>query len=439
MINNTELRTAYLTKIQEARSKEKKQLKPKTLKTTGRNKILLANMQNNYFNKIKNKNLTEGKVLGEGSYGIVSEIEEQNIIYKEIAFTKTDSIRREYSALVFQDLLQKSLGNDTSKLKYLCKLHEYGFVNDRANNSAIYAIMDNCGIELGKYINDLKTIGSLKLEIIIEIMIECSKALQVIHNEGYVHLDVKPENFLARNIEKTNRNGTVYKELEIKIIDFGLSSKKKVMICGKGTLSYTPPEMFQSLERTPSKLMTDIRLDIFSLGCFFVQLILFYSIEKCNSLENIPICPIEEYYHFSKGGSKYLNRLSIKRENYGIHFDKDLNKLKSLLETKYNKDKLNLPKYKNTLNNREHTKEHTKERFIERNIKFSNSIINKIMEILEKMINPDQDMRYSDISMTISDLEKVFIYSNNYSTNKIRNNKPSMLSFFKRIFGRSKN
>jgi len=429
MINNRKLQTAFTNKIRESKRAGVKQLDTKILKTPNRNKELLPNMQNNYIlAQLKNINLKQGNIIGKGSFGNVYKINGKDIVYKEIPFkvNKDNRTSKEYGSLVFQDLLQKSFNNDVSKLKYLCILHEYGFIDNRFSNSAIYTIMDNCGIELGVYINKLKENGTLTLEKIIEIMIECCKALHVIHDSGYVHLDVKPQNFLVHNVEKTNKNGEVYTELEIKIIDFGFVSKKEKKINPMGTPHYIAPEMLGYYPIT-----TDVTLDIFSLGCFFVQLILFYSIDKCYSLEDIYICPIEK--------SDDVTILLRKRKKYNS--ENDLSTIKKLLEIKYFIDKLKLPGYKNTnldnkyeelrkpitekdfQNIREKIIEPIKKIFNNRNIKFTNSIIFKIMNILKKMINAKKDMRYSDISNTISDLEEVFIYSNNKSTNKIRNNK----------------
>jgi eukaryotic-like serine/threonine-protein kinase len=87
-------------------------------------------------------------------------------------------------------------------------------------------------------------------------------ALGYLHSQGWIHRDVKPDNFLM------NREGTV------KLIDFAIAEKSKGTL-GKffagrskiqGTRSYMSPEQIRGRG-------VDARSDIYGLGCMFHELI----------------------------------------------------------------------------------------------------------------------------------------------------------------------
>ncbi|MEZ6093698.1 MAG: serine/threonine-protein kinase [Pirellulaceae bacterium] len=90
----------------------------------------------------------------------------------------------------------------------------------------------------------------------------CAEGLKHIHEKGWLHCDIKPDNYLA------DEQGTV------KLIDFSIAqklktgfslfggSKSKVI---KGTRSYISPEQIRR-----EKL--DIRSDVYSFGCMLYEL-----------------------------------------------------------------------------------------------------------------------------------------------------------------------
>jgi len=116
-------------------------------------------------------------------------------------------------------------------------------------------------------------------EYLPKIMNQMTQALAYQHNQGWVHRDVKPDNYLF-----SPQTG------EIKMIDFALARKitpdymKWFTLKGKiqGTASYMPPEQIQRLPPTPSA-------DIYSLGCTIYELLttrLLFTADTLNDLLN---------------------------------------------------------------------------------------------------------------------------------------------------------
>jgi len=130
-----------------------------------------------------------------------------NIIFKKIAIDE-----EEFKSLIFHYLLQKYYeNNNKNKLKYLCKLYEFGNID---KETFYYAIMENCGQDLLNYFERIikrneKISVKDRLKKLITIFKECCNAVKIMHDLEYLHLDIKPENFL------------ISKKGQIKIIDFG--------------------------------------------------------------------------------------------------------------------------------------------------------------------------------------------------------------------------
>jgi serine/threonine protein kinase len=112
-----------------------------------------------------------------------------------------------------------------------------------------------------------------------KIISDSVKGLFHMHSQGYVHCDVKPDNFLV------SRDG------EVKVIDFTISQKIKKGLAkffsGKtkqiqGTRSYMSPEQIRGLPLDP-------RSDIYSFGCVMFEMVtgkLPYTGESPNDLLN---------------------------------------------------------------------------------------------------------------------------------------------------------
>ncbi|KAK1370545.1 putative serine/threonine-protein kinase Rad53 [Heracleum sosnowskyi] len=98
------------------------------------------------------------------------------------------------------------------------------------------------------------------------------KGLSHVHEMGYVHCDIKPDNVLLFNIPKNEYKGAV--KYNLKIADFGLAKKAGEVSSGvvgleykhRGTLLYSPPEsVVFGVHEAP--------MDIWALGCTVLEMI----------------------------------------------------------------------------------------------------------------------------------------------------------------------
>ena len=118
-----------------------------------------------------------------------------------------------------------------------------------AHENYLYNVMEFAkGGELTQYINNTKEIPEDKIKSIFKQIYD---AVKYIHNKNIIHRDLKTNNIVFLDEEKT----------KVAIIDFGISSSS----CGgdvlnAGTLKYLPPEAFKENERN------SIKIDMWALG-----------------------------------------------------------------------------------------------------------------------------------------------------------------------------
>ncbi|HZZ78133.1 MAG TPA: serine/threonine-protein kinase, partial [Gemmataceae bacterium] len=120
------------------------------------------------------------------------------------------------------------------------------------------------GPNLERYV---KKHGSLPVGLACEIIFQAANGLQHASEKGMVHRDIKPANLL---LQQEAGNDTI----QIKILDFGLArlarsdaAGGKTILAKENTVMGTPD--FLSPEQSRNLHETDVRSDIYSLGCTF--------------------------------------------------------------------------------------------------------------------------------------------------------------------------
>jgi serine/threonine protein kinase len=166
-------------------------------------------------------------------------------------------------------VLRENLRNDRAEIAALKNEYECGKslkhkniikIYDFANEGgAAYLVMEHFEHpNLKLWLREPQKIAHLSLKIIEQ----AAEGLFSMHEQGWVHRDVKPDNFLVSN------TGTV------KLIDFAISTKQKSSLAAlfsfggrkiMGTRSYMPPEQIRGKN-------LDARSDMYSFGCMLYEL-----------------------------------------------------------------------------------------------------------------------------------------------------------------------
>jgi len=162
----------------------------------------------------------------------------------------------EVKAMLFNFYLQ---GIQSDDVRYICKIYEYGFTLD---SNQLYCVMENGGsdlLTLTQLLN-FQVINKNNLVILLNIFLECAKAVKFIHDRGYIHLDIKPDNFLIK-FNETSR------KFEIKIIDFGMFAKiGSEILYSSGTKGFINNLVTTNFRKN---IKYSVTYDIFSLGQTF--------------------------------------------------------------------------------------------------------------------------------------------------------------------------
>ena len=140
------------------------------------------------------------------------------------------------------------------KHKNIVKIHEFGVSED-----VPFVVMEHFEHpNLKLWLREPNKIAHLSLKIIEQ----GAEALYYLHDQGWVHCDVKPDNFLVSD------QGVV------KLIDFAISRRQKSALAAmlsfgnkiQGTRSYMSPEQIRGKN-------LDARSDVYSFGCVLFELL----------------------------------------------------------------------------------------------------------------------------------------------------------------------
>jgi serine/threonine protein kinase len=98
----------------------------------------------------------------------------------------------------------------------------------------------------------------------LEVLLQLSKILEIIHSLHLIHRDIKPSNIM------------ITEEMRVKLIDFGVSKitqKTETFTVGlSGTTRYTAPEYFQIDKNGTQSIQINNKIDIWSTGCLISEI-----------------------------------------------------------------------------------------------------------------------------------------------------------------------
>jgi glycogen synthase kinase 3 beta len=199
--------------------------------------------------------MSESKILGEGTYGIVYEIEDgkalkQNIIEKEISFMGSLKELEMLSRLKNHPCIVSLLDTRWGSIKNI--------KSEEVREDLIHFIFEKADYDLHSYIHEQK--GSIPEKKIIEISYQMLLACEYMHRVGIIHRDIKPGNVL---IFKKGSNTTA------KICDFGMCSSPH-------SSSMKTPNVYTSSYRAPEIYMEneyDSKADIWAIGATIYEMI----------------------------------------------------------------------------------------------------------------------------------------------------------------------
>lgn len=166
-------------------------------------------------------------------------------------------------------ILKQSSSNDKTEVALL--KHEFNVAKDLSSPRVVKIIeyREESGrpflvMELFSELNMKQALrrGPESLAFMLDKIVEqAAEGLYYLHTKNWIHLDVKPDNFL------------VSREGQVKLIDFTIAQKKKSGLgklfhsakVAKGTRSYMAPEQIR-------RKVCDERTDVYAFGCVLYEL-----------------------------------------------------------------------------------------------------------------------------------------------------------------------
>lgn len=150
-----------------------------------------------------------GNRLGKGTFGVVysgkHKWHDKKVAIKlEPLDANTQILKREYK--VYKDIYKPNNG--------ICQCHHFG-----EEGEFTVLVMDLLGDSLGSLL--IKNGGQFSLKTVCMIGLQVISRLEYLHEQNYIHRDLKPDNLLIDYNNNTNTN-------QIFLIDYGLAKKYRI-------------------------------------------------------------------------------------------------------------------------------------------------------------------------------------------------------------------
>lgn len=228
------------------------------------------------------------EALGSGSFGAVYRVSKGGIQYAAKILAETyilDEFKNENNRITREiDVLKKVKGENLIQYQ-----EDFFFENEFGVTEYVIVMEYFQGETLRNYLKK-----DVELDILINIFLKVLQGVRQLHNtivekEGIIHRDLKPDNIL------------IDKELNVKIIDYGLS---KIIdfssITSTGTQIGSP--LYMSPEQLKDSKHIDYRADIYALGVIFYEMVTKNIPYRASTLPellmkilNDPIIPPKQY------------------------------------------------------------------------------------------------------------------------------------------------
>jgi serine/threonine protein kinase len=151
-----------------------------------------------------------------------------------------------------------------NRVSYVARAYDYA-------NQPWYFAMEyvSSGKTLDKY---LKRIKKFPVEWGVELFYQLLVTIEYLHQQGYAHCDLKPQNVILRRAPDVNEVP------EPVLIDFGSAAIIRQGIKQlSASIRYSPPEVVMALERSDinaSHLITDpAKIDVWALGAILFEIV----------------------------------------------------------------------------------------------------------------------------------------------------------------------
>jgi serine/threonine protein kinase len=231
---------------------------------------------------------------------------------------KTFLVQKDNIKYILKVQSQSTLSNNEVRILKLLKNKEYvvQLHKVKKKNSKLYTIITyGSKGTLDSFLNKSKYLSNM--ENVIIFMKKLMIGLKNLHQKGYVHADLKPENIVV------DEN---YNPL---LIDFDMSVPIRKKAMPRGTLSFMAPEVMQAFSYQKEVLFTP-EVDLYSVG------LIFYLITKRRPAVILPKLNynvlLKEKIEFDAGDAKHFYDFifdTVKTKSSRIDFYSALYKLNS--------------------------------------------------------------------------------------------------------------